>query len=173
MTEAEQQIHERRNGDRGLFRWDRLWHAIRRDPTRLLEVTVALLGLILNGVLIVFAITTFPPPEVEFLLRSWWILAGRRLGVVLLVLGALQIAGTLTHAHRFRATVAALAAAVNLVTVLAYLFADLPAYFQAWVMYAAIAACQFYLFVRNLADYERRCEAERTLAQAVRQKRCE
>ncbi len=169
MTEVERHLVEHMQ-NRRFFRWQRLWLAIRRDPTIILEFAVSLLGLILNGALIAFAITTFPPPDVRFLLRSWPLMGEHSLGLVLLVVGILQALGTLTEAHRARAAIAFLAFAISTAITVAYAVADLPAHFQAWVMYLSISACEFYLFVRNIGAHRRLNQAQQLVRETLHQR---
>lgn len=167
-AEAEREILSRRTNDVGFFRLGRIWYALRHDPTAVLEIAVALLGLLLNGGLIAFAVTSFPPSDVQFLLRSWPLMGERSLGLVLLALGVSQVLGTATRWHHGRALVAGLAFVIVTLVAMAYLFADLPSYFQAWVMYSAIAACEFYLVVRNLRDHGRVKDAGRLMTVALK-----
>lgn len=144
---------ERRHDDSGFWAWHRVYQTLCCDRTGILSFWVGLIGLALKGILILLNYSSFPPNDVQFLLRQLIIpLTEHRLGWILLIGGLIQCLLIGTRNHTLRGWTALINGSVALLITVAYMFADLPTYFQAWVSYLGLIFVEGFLAWRNFNE---------------------
>jgi hypothetical protein len=158
---------ERDARDTKFWSLHRLVQALWEDEMRPVELALGLIGFMLKGALMLLGYMTFPPVDVQFLLRTLPVfpLTEARLGWLLLLLGVAMVLAVGTCCRWLRGLIAIVAGAVTLIITIAYIFADVAPYFQAWVGYLGLSIILAWVSYRNFRD-EAQDEKARTQVEA-------